>query len=132
MRIIIAGSREGFTYQCVERAMLAALYKWQCYPCDVTVVSGTARGVDTLGEKWATDRGLPVIKYPANWAKYGKSAGYRRNAEMAENADALVALWDGVSKGTNHMITLALDKGLFVYVHGEGAGKHELYKKDTK
>lgn len=130
MRIIVAGSREGFTISSVERAMEAALKQWKWLPCDVTVVSGTARGVDTLGEQWAYERNLPVERYPADWAQWGKSAGYRRNAQMAENADALVALWDGESRGTGHMIAIAHAKGLPIYVHGPGKVAYELaYEK---
>lgn len=80
------------------------------------IVSGTANGVDKLGENWAMYRRIPVKKFPANWNMYGKSAGYRRNLEMAGYADALVAVWDGESKGTKHMIDIARDKGIITYV----------------
>ena len=46
-------------------------------------------------------------RFPADWDKYGKAAGYKRNGEMARNADALIAFWDGKSRGTKHMIDLA-------------------------
>ena len=62
------------------------------------IVSGGAKGVDRLGEWYARQRGLPCKAFPAQWAKYGKSAGPIRNAEMAEYADYGVAVWDGVSK----------------------------------
>ena len=57
-----------------------------------------------------------TIIMEADWETYGKSAGYRRNVDMAESADALVALWDGVSNGTKHMINIARQKGLRVHV----------------
>lgn len=80
------------------------------------VLSGTARGADQLGERWAEDNGLPVERYPADWDRYGRSAGYRRNALMAFLADGLVALWDGRSPGTRSMIELATRRGLAVHV----------------
>ena len=57
-----------------------------------------------LGAEWAANHGVPLQHFPAYWDKYGKSAGFIRNAEMGEYADALIAFWDGVSPGTKHMI----------------------------
>ncbi len=70
------------------------------------VLSGTAKGIDQAGEKWAAAQSppIPVDQYPADWDKEGKSAGYRRNEWMAVNGDALIAVWDGESRGTKHMI----------------------------
>ena len=111
MKVIIAGSREGFEIADVFVAMRDSGF------CVTEVVSGTARGVDRLGESWANANQVPIKRFPANWDEYGKSAGYRRNVEMADYADALVALWDGKSKGTKHMIDLAGNKGMPVYIH---------------
>ena len=85
----------------------------------IRVVSGCARGADQLGEKWAEAHGIPVDRFPADWSKYGKSAGYRRNVEMSEHAQALIAVWNG-SPGTKHMIDIARQKGLQVYVANIG------------
>lgn len=71
------------------------------------VVSGGAKGVDSLGEVWAHSMGVPVKVFPADWDKHGKKAGFVRNAEMAEYADALIAVWDGQSRGTYDMIRKA-------------------------
>lgn len=64
-----------------------------------------------MGERYAKERGYAVSEHPADWDRYGKSAGYIRNKEMAEEADALMAFWDGKSRGTMHMINLAKEKG---------------------
>ncbi len=80
------------------------------------VVSGTARGADRLGEIWAQMQGIPVVQFPADWNRYGKKAGYLRNIEMADHAEALIALWDGESRGTKHMIEIATRKRLEVFV----------------
>ena len=72
---------------------------------DITeVVSGGAQGVDTLGEVWAEKHDIPVKQFLAEWDVYGRSAGYRRNEEMGDYADVLLAIWDGKSRGTKHMI----------------------------
>ena len=84
------------------------------------MLSGTARGVDQAGEKWAVSRDIPVERYPADWTYYGKQAGYRRNEQMAEKAEALIAVWDGSSRGTKHMIDTANKKGLKVFVWRTG------------
>lgn len=59
---------------------------------------------------------MPCSIFPADWDRYGKAAGYLRNTEMAKNADALVAFWDGMSLGTRHMIETAKAHGLKVRV----------------
>ena len=83
---------------------------------DIQIVSGTARGVDQAGERYAASRGLDCVRFPADWEKYGRRAGYLRNCQMAENADALVAFWDGQSRGTKHMIEIAKARGLAVRI----------------
>jgi len=114
MKTIIAGSRGINNYQIVLDAV--RLCGWPV----TSVLSGLARGVDQLGERYAEDHGLEVMFYPADWATHGKSAGPIRNIEMAESAEALIAIWDGTSKGTAHMIETAKQKGLRVYVHKIG------------
>lgn len=108
-KVIVAGGRDFNDYELLKSKLDYVLQKK--LP-NVTIVSGTARGADRLGEKYATERGLEVVKFPAEWDKYGKSAGYRRNAEMADYADGCVCFWDGKSRGTKHMIDLAKKKGI--------------------
>lgn len=71
------------------------------------IVSGTARGADLLGEKYATENEIQIKRFPADWNRFGKSAGYKRNEEMANYADACICFWDGKSRGTKSMIDLA-------------------------
>lgn len=121
MKTIIAGSRSILDLNIVAEAV--ELSGWSA---EITeVVSGKAPGVDTLGERWAETWGIPVKDMPANWYPYGgsyrnqldRSAGYQRNEAMAEYAGALIAVWDGHSRGTAHMIRTAKEYGLKVYVH---------------
>ena len=112
-RVIIAGSRDFNDYELLRKTMDALLVN---ITDDVVIVCGKARGADTLGEQYAKNKGYDVHYFPADWEKFGKSAGYRRNVQMAENADALVAFWDGTSRGTMHMINIAKERGLKVRV----------------
>ena len=112
MKLIIAGSRSVLNI-AILIAALNTIPFWNVK----TVLCGTATGVDTLGKIWALRSRIPVEYYPADWDTYGKSAGYKRNVTMAENADALLAIWDGKSKGTKHMIDIANERGLSVYVY---------------
>lgn len=111
-RVIIAGSRGFSDYELLKNRLDYLLQNKR----DVTIISGTARGAAQLGEKYAAERGYEVERHPADWDKHVKSAGYRRNAEMAEHSDALVVFWDGQSRGTQHMINLATEKGLAIRV----------------
>lgn len=85
----------------------------------VIIVSGHAQGADTLGERFAKEQGLTVELHPAKWRALGKAAGMIRNAEMARASDALIAFWDGKSRGTAHMISFAKRRGLEVSVVDE-------------
>lgn len=111
MKTIIAGSRGIEDIAVVEAAVAAA--GWII----AEVVSGTARGVDRLGEHWAASQRIPVKRFPADWQGLGRRAGYVRNSAMADYAEALIAVWDGQSPGTRSMIALAHSKGLRVFVH---------------
>ena len=83
---------------------------------DIEIVSGAYKGADLLGERYAIERNYSIKQFPADWRRYGKSAGHKRNIEMAAYADVLIAFWDGESKGTKHMIELATYSGFKVKV----------------
>ena len=115
MRVIIAGSRSMTDAAQVTMAIAQSGFVIR------EVISGGARGVDTLGEAWARTHHIPVRRFPADWQRYGKSAGFRRNEAMAHVADALIAVWDGSSPGTCHMIAMARRRGLRLFVWQPGA-----------
>ena len=112
-KVIIAGSRAFNDYEMLKRH---ADYLLQNKNGQIEIVSGHAKGADSLGERYAKERGYSLKLFPAKWEAYGKRAGYLRNEEMANYADALIAFWDGESKGTEHMINFATEKGLNVRV----------------
>lgn len=110
MKVIIAGSRTVKDGNLVAEAIKESKFKIS------TVLCGGARGADMLGKSWAEGKNIPVDDYPANWTKYGNAAGILRNIVMANNAEALIAIWDGKSSGTRHMIDEAKKRNLKVYV----------------
>ena len=111
MRVIIAGSRNETNYDVVKNAIEFSEYKI------TKIISGGCRGVDRFGEQYAKENNIPLQVFKADWAKYGKAAGPKRNRAMAEEADALIAILYPKSRGTRDMIKQALKRGLKVFVH---------------
>lgn len=126
MKVIIAGSRGINDLQTVWDAMAAFGNR------PSQIVSGTAPGVDRLGERWALGHGIEVARFPAAWSNierpgaviryrngvpYDAAAGNVRNKQMADYADALVAIWDGKSPGTKDMIDAMKARGKPVYIY---------------
>lgn len=104
MKIIIAGGRNYTDYQKLKTECNQILQNQN----NIEIVSGGHyKGADKLGEQFATEKGFKLTKFPADWNKYGKTAGPKRNKQMAKYADALIVFWDGKSKGTKNMIQLA-------------------------
>ena len=118
-KVKIAGSR-GFSNYKLLKETCDKYLREKKKTHNVVVISGHARGADSLGEKYASDEDLDLEIYPADWKKYGKSAGFRRNEQMADIADAVIAFWNGESHGTKHMIDIAEEKGLNVKVVNYG------------
>ena len=112
-RVIVAGGRDFTNYN----GLVASLdHLLKNINDEIVVICGMARGADRLGEQYAKERGYKILYFPADWDIDGKAAGFIRNVKMAENADALVAFWDGKSVGTKHMIETAQNKGLAVRI----------------
>ena len=111
-KVIIAGSRGFNNYEQLKHVCNYMLRNKE----NIQIVSGGARGADKLGERYANYYGYSIKQFIPDWDKFGKSAGYIRNSEMADYADALIAFWDGQSKGTEHMINLAKQGNLKVKI----------------
>lgn len=97
-KVIVAGSRtfQNYPLLCKELDKIREQIG--------EVVSGEAKGADTLGRTYAYDNAIKIKSFPPDWQKYGQRAGMMRNTKMAEYADMLVAFWDGKSVGTQDMI----------------------------
>ena len=122
LRVIIAGSRDFNDYKLLKKSAIEIITKKTMLPDLTRIISGGARGADTLGERFANEMGLEISRFIPDWDGLGKRAGYVRNAEMAkfavedDNDGMLIAFWDGQSKGTKHMIDLGKRYGLEVHV----------------
>ena len=110
MKVIVAGSRTIQDYSLVESVIKESKF-------DITVlVSGAAKGVDTLGEQFAKENHIKIKRFPADWSLHGKRAGYLRNIQMAEYADACILIIENQSKGSVMMKSISIEKGLQLFV----------------
>lgn len=128
-KVIIAGCRDYEDYNTVKAyadRMLSNITD------EIQIVSGGASGADALGERYAKEKGYSIKRFPADWNKYGRSAGPKRNRQMAQYADALIAFWDGVSRGTKNMIDEANAGGLLVRVKRFQAFPHPMERTIQK
>jgi hypothetical protein len=112
MKVIIAGGRDFADYNLLATKCTHLFQRHT----DIEVVSGAASGADMLGERYADAMGLPVSRFPADWAAHGKAAGHVRNSQMAAYADALVLFWDGRSRGSASMLGMARKHNLLVRI----------------
>jgi hypothetical protein len=109
MRILIAGSRTYNDYNNFCDIMDFIIKEYT--NGNIEIVSGGAKGADTLAEKYAKEKQLPITIFPAKWEEYGKSAGFIRNVEMHNYINEVsnrmcVCFWDGLSRGTQHNFKL--------------------------
>jgi len=123
MKIIVAGSRtiknKQEVFHCISNGIMQ-LCKKEPSPLKVELVSGGAKGVDTLADDFAKIWKMEITIFHANWNQFGKRAGYLRNILMADyvgEEGALIAIWDGKSRGTKMMIDIAKKKGMAVVIY---------------
>lgn len=146
MKLIIAGSRSITSYATLRQAIIMSGL-WDEHKKAIEVVSGKAKGVDTLGEEFASKAGLKVHDKPADWdnikapgavvktrydgKKYNALAGHWRNEEMAQIADAALILWDGKSTGSLDMLhrMLALGKPVYLYALRIGVDAYNAFEE---
>jgi len=105
-RIVIAGCRDYYNYE-EAKAYIDYILSNIRASNEIIILSGGANGADMLGERYANENGFLIEKYPAQWEKYGASAGPRRNKQMAQDCDYVICFWDGNSRGTRSMIEYA-------------------------
>ena len=116
LKLIIAGGRDFNDYQMLI-SKLTTLADGIYADRAISIVSGMAHGADALGVRFAMENDVKLYEFPADWARYGKRAGFIRNEQMGNFADALLAFWDGESSGTRNMIHFmaASEKPYHVY-----------------
>ncbi len=109
IRVVIGGCRYYTDYnvfcRCIDRYLDGI--KGQ-----IIILSGHCSGVDTMAERYAEENGYAIEVYPAQWDRYGRAAGPKRNMEMVGCADKVVVFWDGVSKGTKNLIDCARKRNI--------------------
>lgn len=97
MRVAVIGSRGFDNYELVSKTLSNI---------DITLlISGGAKGADSLGERYANENNIETLIFKPDWEKYGKAAGMIRNTDIVDNAEFIVAFWDEISKGTKDSIT---------------------------
>jgi len=109
VNIAVIGSRNFDDYEFVENivsAVIADLAE-QTNSDKITIVSGGAKGTDLLAERFAKQHSFPMLIFRPDYKSFGKAAPIRRNREILEHSDMVIAFWDGASKGTRYMIEQA-------------------------
>lgn len=95
MKIAVIGSRE------IDNINLAKHLPAECDE----IVSGGARGVDTLAANYAKENGLKLTEFLPNYEAFGRSAPIIRNRTIVDYSDGVIAFWDGTSRGTAYVIS---------------------------
>jgi hypothetical protein len=114
-KVVVAGGRD-FTNYNLMKEKVDNILSQKKLTHKILILSGKSIGADSLGEIYALENNLEILSYPADWGKFGKKAGVKRNAEMINDADALIAFWNGNSQGTKYMIDIATKKGKMIRV----------------
>lgn len=105
-RIVVAGCRDYNDYNDAKEYIDMCIREIRKRHT-LVFLSGGCRGADMLGERYARENGFEIEKYYADWQRYGKSAGPKRNLKLAKACDYVICFWDGKSRGTASMISCA-------------------------
>lgn len=125
--LAVAGSRAITDYDYVKRTLDVMTKVGDGPTFNWCIVSGGAGGVDTLAKAYAEREGYHYVEVPAMWNTHGKAAGFVRNAIMVDLADAVIAIWDGESRGTKSTIDLGIKSKKPVIVINAKIGEAESY-----
>lgn len=109
MKLAIVGSRTFNDYPFMKKIL-------QHYPC-TKIISGGAKGADTLAKRYSSETGIPIQEFKPNWDAYGKAAGFIRNEMIVKACDELVAFWNEISRGTAHSIKTAEKNNKPVHIY---------------
>ncbi len=113
MTIAVVGSRDFDGYNYLSKSL--EIY----FPTIDKIISGGARGADSLAARYAKEHDIPLIEFLPDWDRYGKSAGFKRNQQIVDATNVVVAYWDGKSHGTKHSINIAdaLQKPVLIFLY---------------
>lgn len=120
MRLGVVGSRTFEDYELLCQII--------DFMAPAEIVSGGARGADSLAKRYALEHRCDYVEFPADWQTYGRRAGFLRNRQIVLRADAVVAFWDNKSSGTKHTINLAaaMQKPVTVVTFKTSVGETQL------
>ena len=121
VRVALVGGRDVEDFAFVLDRFEEVLLKEGLHKYQVEIVSGGAKGVDSIAKRIASLYGIAFKEFPAEWDRYGKKAGPIRNSKIVENADVVVAIPSPSSKGTWDTVRKAEKRGLKVYVFEYGS-----------
>lgn len=116
MNVAVVGSRDWTDRATIMRALNELVLAVGVPKHELTIISGGARGVDSIAAEWARRARVRVIEHLPDWNRFGKSAGFKRNVLIVEDADLVLAFQHNSSKGTQHSIDLARQRGIPVIV----------------
>lgn len=111
IKIAVIGSRKFNNYEFL--CSILNKYKENIF----LLVSGGAKGADSLGEKWANENNIKTLIIKPNWEKFGRSAGFIRNKDIVDESDMVIAFWNGKSKGSKNTIDYATKQGKLGELH---------------
>ena len=112
MNLAVVGSRTFDNYELAEKLIREIVEKHNI----TCIVSGKAKGADTLARNYAINENLELIEYVPDWS-IGRHAGILRNTKIIQDSDVVLALWDGTSKGTKDSIDKAKSFGKILYIY---------------
>lgn len=117
--IAIVGSRTFTDFPMMQKAWRELMWDHSWSDSRCRIVSGGAEGADKLSEQLGVTLDIPLLIHPAQWSLYGRSAGYRRNELIVNDADVLLAFYgpEGETKGTAHSVSLARARGIPVHIY---------------
>ena len=122
-KVIVCGGRD---FQDYDLCQLTLDFYLRDSGDNYEIISGHAKGADSLGERYAKDNNIELKIFPADWGKYGRQAGPIRNQQMLDYAmqghPIVIAFWDGRSRGTKNMIEISQKAGVTTYIEKYGIG----------
>ena len=107
--IAVIGSRTFADYDLLEETLVHYQIS--------KLISGGAKGADSLAERYATNHCIELVVFKPDWKKYGRGAGPIRNRDIVDAADLVIAFWDGKSKGTKSALDYAQQKNKQVIIN---------------
>lgn len=110
MKVAVVGSRSFTDYELLKKTLD------ELYPNITLIVSGGAKGADSLSEQYADEEGIRKLIFKPDWEKHGKAAGFIRNRDIVAESDMVIAFHDGHSKGTANSIEHAKKMGKILKV----------------